>query len=63
MVDDIEKWPYSNYLEWIERRSDRLVDREFISWYFKNEKEYRAFIMDYKSIKHRDKDFDRYLFD
>jgi putative transposase len=61
LVADIEGWKYSNYLEWIGKRNDELVDKEFIGWYFKSGQEYRNFVIDYKSTKEMDKEFERYL--
>lgn len=40
------KWPYSNYLEWIEARSGTLVDRDFVRHYFATSEAYRAFVHD-----------------
>jgi putative transposase len=40
-------WPYSNYLEWIEKRNGTLVDREFIKGHFPDVKSYAAFVADY----------------
>ena len=44
LVDDPEAWPYSNYLEWIEKRPGTLVDRELVHAYFANPKAYEEFI-------------------
>jgi len=63
LVDDIEKWRYSNYLEWIGKRNDKLVDREFVGWYFKDGKEYVDFVLNYKSTKKMDEELKRYLLD
>lgn len=63
LVDDIDKWKYSNYLDWIGKRNDKLVDREFVGWYFKNGNEYRDFVLDYQSTKIKDEEFKKYLFD
>jgi putative transposase len=34
LVDAADVWPYSNYLEWIDRRPGTLVDRELVRQYF-----------------------------
>ena len=39
------EWPYSNYLEWVERRSGTLVDRAFVREYFPTPADYEAFVM------------------
>ena len=38
------EWPYSNYLEWVERRSGTLVDRAFVREYFPTPASYDAFV-------------------
>ena len=63
LVDDLEKWEYSNYLDWLGKRNDKLIDREFISWYFKGDQAYRDFVLDYKSTKEKDEEFEKYLLD
>jgi hypothetical protein len=47
MVETIEQWPYSNYLEWVGLRDGKLVDREFIDDHFDSIREYKAFVDDY----------------
>ena len=44
LVDAPEAWPYSNYLEWIEKRPGALVDRELVRAYFANPQAYEEFI-------------------
>jgi len=39
------EWPYSNYLEWVERRGGTLVDRAFVRQYFPTAADYEAFVM------------------
>ena len=39
-----EEWPYSNYLEWIEKRRGTLVDRELVRAYFAAPEKYEAFV-------------------
>jgi len=39
------EWPYSNYLEWVERRDGTLVDRSFVRQYFPTAADYQAFVM------------------
>jgi len=47
LVEKLEEWPYSNYLEWIGRRAGTLVNNEFIFDYFQTPGEYEAFVQDY----------------
>jgi len=50
VVDDLEKWPYSNYLEWIGLRPGELVDHEFVDTFFPNRSDYREFVDDYLTL-------------
>ena len=48
VVQDLEEWPYSNYLEWIGKRKGTLVDRPFVAEMFPGGPEiYREFVKDY----------------
>jgi putative transposase len=44
LVDAPDKWPYSNYLEWIEKRPGTLVDRDLVRAYFADPQAYEEFI-------------------
>ncbi len=46
LVTNLEHWPYSNYLEWIEARAGKLVDREFVKSYFQTPEQYQAFVLE-----------------
>ena len=46
LVSDPADWPYSNYLEWIERRPGTLVDRAFVRQFFPMPSAYVAFVQD-----------------
>ena len=46
LVATPEAWPYSNYLEWIEKRPGTLVDRDLIRAYFARPQAYEEFIQD-----------------
>jgi len=46
LVDTPDAWPYSNYLEWIDRRRGTLVDRDLIRAYFAAPQEYEDFVHD-----------------
>lgn len=41
-----EQWPYSNYLEWIDRRPGTLIDRAFVRQYFETPQAYARFVRD-----------------
>lgn len=44
LVASPEDWPYSDYLDWIERRVGSLVDRQFIQGYFPSVSAYADFV-------------------
>ncbi len=44
LVDQPAAWPYSNYLEWIGKRSGTLIDREFVREYFPQPNGYEQFV-------------------
>ena len=39
------EWPYSNYMEWVERRGGTLVDRALVRGYFPTAADYETFVM------------------
>jgi len=47
MVEYLEEWPYSSYLDWIGLRQGNLVDRAFISDMFPDIAKYEEFVKDY----------------
>lgn len=57
-----EQWHYSNYLEFIEQRTDTLVDREFVKESFGSPEEYRKFVMEYVPPEKAQKELRHYLF-
>ena len=44
LVSSPDDWPYSNYLEWIDKRPGTLVDRELIGRFFSNTGDYQHFV-------------------
>ena len=42
-----EAWPYSNYLDWVDKREDTLVDRQFIRDNFATPEQYAAYVREY----------------
>src|SRR5262249_31960290 len=42
-----ELWPYSNYLEWIDRRLGTLLDEQFIREHFETPQRYEVFVHEY----------------
>ena len=48
LVDTVDDWRYSNYLEWIEKRPGTLVDRELVRAYFATPEAYEACVRDFQ---------------
>lgn len=46
-MTDIELWSYSNYLDWIGKRSGQLVDRAFIQSHFGTAEAYQLVVRSY----------------
>ena len=63
MVSTLDEWGFSNYLDWIGSRSDTLVDSKFVQENFPNPEDYKAFVGDYTSSKHIEKEAGRFLLD
>ena len=49
LTPNLERWPYSNYLEWIGARKGTLVDREFSRELFPEPEDYGRFVQEYAS--------------
>jgi REP element-mobilizing transposase RayT len=44
LVDTPDAWPYSNYLEWIDKRPGTLVDKDLVRDYFAAPHDYEGFV-------------------
>ena len=44
LVNNLEDWPFSNYLDWIGKRQGTLVDRDFVVGMFNSGVEYQEFV-------------------
>ena len=53
LVTSVEDWPFSNYLEWVDKRRSALVDTESRDSYFQNPEEYQEFVKGYQVEKER----------
>ena len=51
LVTNLDDWPYSNYLEWVGRRSGTLYDAKYVQTHFSNSEEYESFVLDYFPTK------------
>ena len=47
LSDAVERWPYSNYHEWIGARNGTLIDRKFVATIFPPSQPYQATVADY----------------
>ncbi|MCW9708228.1 transposase [Fodinibius salsisoli] len=59
LVKNINDWPYSNYLEWINARKGSLYNPDLLQHYFSSPEEYKQFVDDYKSPQK----IEQYLFE
>ena len=61
LVDQIEDWKFSNYLEWTGKRNGSLVDLKLRNKYFIDESKYESYVLNYKSIKRAVRGLRKYL--
>jgi hypothetical protein len=47
IVERLDEWPYSNYLEWVGARRGTLVDHQFVTDMFGDAASYTAFVLEY----------------
>jgi putative transposase len=47
LVKSPEKWPFSDYCDWIGLRENVFIDKDFITNNFSTTKEYESFVKDY----------------
>ncbi|WP_420627194.1 transposase [Candidatus Leptofilum sp.] len=47
LVQNLEEWQFSNYLEWIGERNGKLVDKQFVDDNFPKRSDYLEFVQDY----------------
>lgn len=61
IVSELDKWPFSNYLEWVGSRRGALVDHEFVCQHFQEPKLYREFVLDYLKSREMPLELEKYL--
>lgn len=61
LVQRLEEWPYSNYLEWIGARQGTLVDKEFVKDMFGGKAGYEEFVLDYLIERELPMELEEYL--
>jgi putative transposase len=60
IVDAPEEWPYSDYNDWIAKRSLIQFDFNFMSSYFKDPNDYRKYVTEYNTSE-EERDIKNYL--
>ncbi len=61
LVDKLENWKFSNYLEWIEKRNGELYDKDFVKKHFSKPELYEKFVLDYFSDKQAASELRKYI--
>jgi len=61
IVERIEDWEFSNYLEWVGKRNGNLIDTDLRDRYFPDGKEYEKYVMNYLSDKQVRNELRNYL--
>jgi putative transposase len=56
-------WPYSNYLEWLDRRAGSLKDAAFIHQHFPTSEAYRLFVADAEDEARQHECLQKYVWD
>ncbi|HUI29327.1 MAG TPA: transposase [Candidatus Acidoferrales bacterium] len=62
LVSSVDRWQFSNYLEWIGKRKSILMDIELRNGYFPNPEDYEIFVGNYQTERER-KELGGFLFD
>lgn len=57
-----ERWPYSNYLDWIGQRKGTLLDRQFVGQHFPEPGRYATFVQDYLTWRQADAEMEHYAY-
>ena len=52
LVDSVEDWLFSNYLEWIGQRDGSLVKQEFVKNHFPDPGDYASFVNDFITTRY-----------
>jgi len=63
LVEKIEEWEFSNYLEWVGERKGSLIDTDLRDKHFPAGKGYENYVMDYVSDKQARNELRKYLFE
>jgi putative transposase len=61
VVEKIEDWEFSNYLEWIGKRNGSLIDLNLRDKHYQGGKGYEEYVMDYLSDKQARNELRKYL--
>ena len=63
LVENIEEWEFSNYLEWVGERKGSLIDTDLRDKHFPAGKGYENYVMDYVSDKQARNELRKFLFE
>lgn len=59
IVQQLDAWPFSNYLDWVGKRPGKLVDQRFVQEYFGSATHYDASLTEFiQQRRYLDKHFD-----
>ena len=59
IVQQLDAWPFSNYLDWVGKRPGKLVDHRFVQEYFGSATHYAASLTEFiQQRRYLDKHFD-----
>jgi len=61
LVNNLEDWKYSNYLEWIGKRNRALYDKELIKKHFSKPELYKKYVLEYYSDKQAANELREYI--
>jgi len=61
IVTSPDKWEYSNYLDWIDRKKTGLMDKELRNAYFPDSQDYKRFVEEFQMEQKNDK-LEKFLF-
>ncbi len=62
MVASPDKWEYSNYLDWIDRKEIGLMDKELRNTFFPHPQDYKRFVDEFQMEQKNDK-LGKFLFE
>jgi REP element-mobilizing transposase RayT len=61
LVEHLDEWPYSNYLEWVGLREGTLIDRQFVRDHYPTSGEYEVDVKAYLASRQMPEELKVYL--